>query len=337
MDSLTQIVLGAAVGEAVLGKKVGNKAILLGAVAGTIPDLDVFVKLFTDDVTANEMHRGFSHSIVFCILFAPLLAWLIQKIHSKADASWRDWSKLTFWSLFTHPLLDAHTTWGTQLLWPFDLRIAYKNINVVDPVYTLPFLLLVLVAMFFRRDNKWRSRLNWLGIGLSSLYMLYTIGVKFHVNTVFKEALQSQNIEYQRLSHQPTIMNSVLWMAIAENDTAYQMGFYSLLDKDKQIDFISYPKDLRIREQMQEVELYQRLVKLSDHWFLIRVNRDGFIFKDMRFGQMSFDRDEDAIVFQYQMHLEGGEWSAVQKEPPRDPDLMKTTFAALWKRIKGKE
>jgi len=68
MDSLTQIVLGAAMGEAVLGKKIGNRAILWGAVAGTIPDLDVFVRFFTDPITATEMHRGFSHSLLFCII-----------------------------------------------------------------------------------------------------------------------------------------------------------------------------------------------------------------------------------------------------------------------------
>lgn len=65
MDSLTQIVLGAAVGEAVLGKKVGNKAMLYGAIAGTIPDLDVLARNFVDTVTATEWHRGFSHSIFF--------------------------------------------------------------------------------------------------------------------------------------------------------------------------------------------------------------------------------------------------------------------------------
>ena len=73
MDSLTQIVLGAAVGEAVLGKKIGNRAMLWGAIAGTIPDLDVFVRYFTDPITATEMHRGFSHSLVFAVLMAPIL------------------------------------------------------------------------------------------------------------------------------------------------------------------------------------------------------------------------------------------------------------------------
>ena len=73
MDSLTQIVLGAAVGEVVLGRKVGNKAMLYGAIAGTIPDLDTFASHFTDVVTAIEIHRGFSHSILFFNHICPPL------------------------------------------------------------------------------------------------------------------------------------------------------------------------------------------------------------------------------------------------------------------------
>src|SRR5699024_10508360 len=97
MDSFTQIVLGAAVGEAVLGKKVGNKAILYGAIAGTIPDLDTLVGFFTDTVTAIEFHRGFTHSIIFAVVFAPIFGRLISKIERKLDVSWKSWSWLMFW------------------------------------------------------------------------------------------------------------------------------------------------------------------------------------------------------------------------------------------------
>ena len=79
MDSLTQVVLGAAVGEAVLGKKIGNRAMAWGAVAGTIPDLDVYVRYFTDPMTATEMHRGFSHSILFSVLMAAILGYCVWK------------------------------------------------------------------------------------------------------------------------------------------------------------------------------------------------------------------------------------------------------------------
>ena len=137
MDSLTQIVLGAAVAEVTLGKKIGNKAMLWGAIAGTIPDLDVLAKQFTDIVTANEMHRGFSHSILFSVLAAPIFGWLVSKIYRKSqEANWKQWSWLFFWSLITHPLLDAHTTWGTQLFWPLELKVSYQNIFVADPLYT---------------------------------------------------------------------------------------------------------------------------------------------------------------------------------------------------------
>jgi len=78
LDSLTQIVLGASVGEVVLGKKVGNKAILWGAIAGTLPDLDVLLRYFTDEISSTQMHRGFSHSIVFAVLIAPLLGWIAK-------------------------------------------------------------------------------------------------------------------------------------------------------------------------------------------------------------------------------------------------------------------
>ena len=58
MDSITQIVLGAACGEAVLGKKIGNRALLFGAIGGTIPDLDVFVGkwLFNNEIDAMAFH-----------------------------------------------------------------------------------------------------------------------------------------------------------------------------------------------------------------------------------------------------------------------------------------
>src|SRR5690606_30258481 len=139
MDSLTQIVLGAAVGEAVLGKKIGNKAMLYGANAGTIPDLDTFTSYATATVSALEIHRGCTHSILFSVVFVPIFGWLVSRYEKRAN--FKDWSWLFFWEFLTHPLLDAHTTWGTQLFWPFDLRLAYKNIFVIDPLYTLPFLI----------------------------------------------------------------------------------------------------------------------------------------------------------------------------------------------------
>ena len=166
MDSLTQIVLGAAVGEVVLGKKVGNKAMLYGAIAGTIPDLDVLSSNFTDTTRALELHRGFTHSVVFSMVFAPTFGWLVSRYEKFKE--FKGWSWLFFWAFVTHPLLDAHTTWGTQLFWPFDLRLAFKTIFVIDPLYTLPFLICVVLAMRRNRLDTKRRYYNRLGLALST-------------------------------------------------------------------------------------------------------------------------------------------------------------------------
>ena len=138
MDSLTQIVLGAACGEVVLGKKIGNKALFFGAIGGTLPDLDVFVGkwLYSNEIQAMAFHRGFMHSIVFTVLAAFIFGWLVHKLYNSGkrlhSTTQKDWINLFFWSLFTHPILDCFTPYGTQLFAPFSsYRVALNNIAVI--------------------------------------------------------------------------------------------------------------------------------------------------------------------------------------------------------------
>ena len=184
MDSLTQICLGAAVGEAYLGKKVGNKAILWGAVLGTVPDLDVIFQPLFSFVDGLVMHRGLSHSLLFFILSSPLFGRLIHKIHPTA-ASVKQWSWFAFWVMFTHAILDCFTSWGTQLFWPLPMRVAWNNIFVADLAYTLPLLICLIIVMTRKRDNPRRALINNIGIGLSSLYMMITIVNKQVAGNVF--------------------------------------------------------------------------------------------------------------------------------------------------------
>src|SRR5690606_27339595 len=213
MDSLTQIVLGAAVGEAVLGRKVGNKAMLYGAIAGTVHYLDIFASYFTDSVTAIEIHRGFTHSIFFSVFFAPIFGWIISKIERKSVANWKEWSWLMFWGFFTHPILDSFTTWGTQLFWPFDIRLEFKNIFVIDPLYTLPFLIFLIMAMRSQKGSPKRRKYNNLGLIVSSAYLLLTVGIKAITYNKFEKALQEQNIDYLQIQNKPAPFSTILWTA----------------------------------------------------------------------------------------------------------------------------
>ncbi len=334
MDSLTQIVLGAAVGEAVLGKKVGNKAMLYGTIAGTIPDLDTFASAFTDTITAIEIHRGFTHSIIFSILFAPIFGWLISKIEKKSKATWQNWSWLMFWGLFTHPLLDSHTTWGTQLFWPLEVRLAYKNIFVIDPLYTLPFLVFLILAMRKKRGTKERRKLNNLGLIISSVYLLViTPALKLYTFTKFTEALENQGIAYYKIETKPAPLNAILWTANVEVDDAYLIGNYSIFDTQP-IDFVAHPKNHHLLGPWSEKPNVKRLIAISEGWYTISEKEGEIYFNDLRFGTLSPIARVDAdFAFSYKLVEEEGEIKAIETEKTRGD--AKELLSQLGTRILG--
>lgn len=380
MDSLTQIVLGAAVGEVVLGRKVGNKAMLWGAIAGTIPDLDVYQSLIFDPLKANELHRGFSHSILFSVIFAPLLAWILVKkekillvilvgailaypalstgnswvigvlsivftvclyfiLKNKYDsdkATKRDWTKLFFWSLFTHPLLDCHTTWGTQLLWPLPHKLAWNNIFVVDPLYTVPFLVCVIIAMCYHRQSRTRTYLNWIGIAISSLYMVWSLGAKWYTFNVFEDNLKSKGIVYSRLTTVPTPMNTFLWSATADGDTVLYSGLYSIFDNDKDVDFYTIKTNHGLVNRYSGDDVLDRLNFLSKGWYVIdNDNPDTLVYNDTRFGPMYLG-DKPLYNFGYQLTDTPKGVIATAKRPELDADQVNKMLSTLWNRIWGK-
>ncbi len=332
MDSLTQIVLGAAVGEAVLGKKVGNKAMLYGAIAGTIPDLDVFSNHFVDTVTALEIHRGFTHSIVFSVLFAPVFGWLISKIERKTMATWRDWSLLMFWALFTHPLLDAQTTWGTQLFWPLDVRLEFKNIFVIDPLYTLPLLILLIMAMRLPKSAIKRRKYNRLGLVISTSYLLLTIILKGISYTKFQAALEEQEINYNQIQNKPAPLNSILWTANVEVDEAFLIGDYSFFDSQP-INFNHYPKDHHLLGSLINEYKIERLIKISKGWFIITEKDGELYFNDLRFGVLDLNAEDPQFVFSYRILQEDGE--IIIEEVERKPAEARELISGLGNRILG--
>lgn len=335
MDSLTQIVLGASVGEAVLGKKVGNKAILWGAIAGTIPDLDVLLRYFTDEISSTQMHRGFSHSIVFAVLIAPLLGWIAKKIHFKLkDVSFKDWTKLFFWTTVTHPLLDAHTTWGTQFFWPFNYRLAYQNIFVVDPLYTLPFLMFLIIVMTLKKDNPKRSKFNTKGLSVSSTYLLLTLIFKWISFQEFKEGLENQEIEYVEIDTKPSPLNSILWSSLIETDKGYRTAYYSLFDKQE----ITYSKEFLKNHHLLEPYLEQKVIKqlidISAGWYRIEEKNGKLLFWDLRFGQMGMDVNNASFLWYYELNIEeNGNVSAIKRQP--EIKNFKLIFKELFNRITG--
>lgn len=332
MDSLTQMVLGASVGEVVLGKKVGNKAVLYGAIAGTIPDLDVLSRFFVDTVTATEWHRGFSHSLFFCLLAAPLLGWIVNKIERKSEATTSDWTRLFFWGLFTHPVLDAFTTWGTQLFWPFNYRLAFQNIFVIDPLYTIPFLVCLILAMRLHRKSSKRAKINRLGLTISTLYLLLTLVVKGITYQAFTKQLGEQGIDYKRIQNRPTPFNSILWTANIETEDAYLIGEYSLFD-NQPIVFREYKKQHYLLADLGQHDKVIRLRAIAEDWYIISTKEDALYFNDLRFGMLTMDPGEERFTFSYKIIEEGND--LIVEETPKFREDAANLFSALWIRIWG--
>lgn len=330
MDSVTQIVLGAAVGEAVLGKKIGNKAMVLGAIAGTIPDLDVLAGYFTDTVTALEVHRGFTHSIVFSVVFGFLFAWMLALWDKRATL--KEWFWFWFLCFVTHPLLDAHTTWGTQLFWPLDLRLAYKNIFVIDPLYTLPFLTFLILAMLQKRGSIKRRKLNNLGLIVSSSYMALTIILKGITYFKFEDALKTQNISYSQLQTKPSPFNTILWTANIETEDAFLIGDYSFFDTQP-IQFFPHPKNHEALGDLRDEDKVQRLINITQGWYTVSEKNDGIYLNDLRFGMMSVDQSVDKYAFSFRIDRNGEEVTVT--EEPKDRSEAKRLLSDLWKRIQG--
>ncbi|MCF8714265.1 metal-dependent hydrolase [Joostella atrarenae] len=331
MDSLTQIVLGAAVGEAVLGKKIGNKAMLYGAIAGTIPDFDVLASNFTDTVTALEMHRGFTHSILFSIIFAPIFGWLVSRYESYKD--FKGWSLLFFWGFLTHPLLDAFTTWGTQLFWPFEYRVAFKSIFVIDPLYTVPFIGFLVLTMFQKRTTKKRRFYNKMGLIISTSYLALSLLLKWVSYAKFKEALAEQNISYSEIDTRPSPLNTILWNTNVATEDAFLLGSYSLFDSQP-ITFNSRPKNHELIATIIEKDKMQRMIKISKGWYSITEHENDLFFNDLRFGLMSMDPDAQDFVFQYKIETDpNGRLKFTETEKGRE-DAQKL-MKELWIRVKG--
>ncbi len=404
MDSLTQVILGAAVGEAVLGKKVGNRAMLWGAFGGFLPDLDITSSLVMDEISALAVHRGISHSFFFAILFPIVLGWLVHRLYasglykkkvykitatliglgtimvtanflpylvtdtfnfklllwtmgisgailflmnriyfrveqSEVNTTWKDWYWLFFWAIITHPILDCFTTYGTQVFLPFsDYRVAFNVVSVADPIYTVPFLLCLIVAACIRRGVRARTIFNWAGIGISSAYLLFCFNHKLQVNKIFEKSFAVNNIQYSRYMTSPMILNNMLWLGIAETDSAYYHGTYSFMDEKPEVnDYNVFEKNYHLIQRHENDPTLKTLKWFSNNYYTVLRRPDGDLqYNDTRFGIFGNKLTKHSdYVFKFILKEKKDGFEMSQSREGRD--ITSDSFKELWDRINGKK
>lgn len=329
MDSLTQLTLGAAVGEAVLGRHVGRRALLWGALCGTLPDLDVFVPL-GDAVRDFTYHRGASHSLFVLAALTPLLVWLILKIHRQTRELRMRWALLVYLVFATHVLLDSLTVYGTQILWPLPVPpVTWATIFIIDPIYTVPLLLGVIAALVLSRESPRGHRLNGVGLALSTAYLAWGIGAKLHVNAVVEDQLARAQPPHERYIAIPTPFNTLLWRVLVMNEGGYAEGYYSLLDRARPIELTAYPSRSELLNGLQEEWAVQRLQWFTKGFYAVSREGDAVVITDLRMGL------EPDYFFRFQVGEVHNPHSVPVPNLRLPAERRMDRLGELWERLRG--
>ncbi len=290
MDLITQGILGAAIAEAGWRKNLGRGAIFAGILFGLMPDFDVISSLW-GPWTGIVHHRGFTHSIFFAPLVAPLAgyaAWRLSKRRGKVT----QWMHCIFWALLTHPLLDVFTTYGTQLLTPVsNERFALDGISIIDPVYTLPLLGALILAYIWRKKPARGQRLAAAALAFSTAYL----GVGYMMGQSARDAVETQlseeEVEIGRVKAAPTFANLVLWRVMAEDsEGTTHIGLYSVR-KQNTIAFDTVPKlESPLIDRALEDERAQLFKWFANDWIGYEVEESPeqtiLYMNDLRYGGM---------------------------------------------------
>jgi len=228
MDPISQGVLGAAAAQTASGRinttQLPDKkkrsslwlAAIIGAFAGMAPDLDVLIVSPTDPLLFLEYHRQFTHSLVFIPLGAGLCS-IVAHLFVKKRLAFIHTYLVCLLGYATHALLDACTSYGTQLFWPFShTRVAWNNVAVVDPLFTVPALLLVWLAI-----TRGRRLFSWCALGWMLGYLTLGVVQRDRALAFGAQLAEQRKHDPVRLEVKPSFANLLVWKLVYEEAGDY--------------------------------------------------------------------------------------------------------------------
>lgn len=335
MDSLSQAVLGAATFGVVMERQIGKKALLIGAAAGTLPDLDVVARAFMDELDFMGVHRGISHSFFLTVLISPLLGYLFHRWF-KAKYALKKWIFAFFLAISTHILLDCCTTYGTKVWMPFsDALVAWNTVFVIDPAYTLPLLIVCLIVAFRKRFAQGNIRiLNW-GLAVSTLYLVWGFVSQSIARNEFEASLAAEGLAYNEITVIPTPFNTILWTATAKTDDGYYVGSYSLFDEREKVAFSYVPAQLELLNGYQDNERVKKVLHFANGYAIAR-QEDPETIKvySIKFGPMNAE-EEPRYFFPMIIQSKAGGEPLIYVDESRDGMEPEKALPLLIERLKG--
>ena len=289
MDPISQALLGGVVAHAAAGRKLGLRAAGWGALAGAFPDIDVAFGLFADDIAQLQLHRGITHSLFFGPVVGSVAGWLFWRRDQSQDesSSLLSWLAVFVLALLSHPLLDACTPYGTQLLAPFsDARFAWHAVPIIEPVYTA---ILLGGILLLRYAGRFGWQVSMLTLVLSSEYLLWGWVLNQQAIGLAQRELARDGVDDAEVYAFPTFFQMPLRRVVAINERQIYVGFITL----NQTCDISWEVQEKIEHPAIDALRDTRAGKVF-HWFAsgivaeqVRRTKHGFVAKmsDLRYGK----------------------------------------------------
>lgn len=336
MDSITHIALGACMGQAFAGKQLGKKAMLWGAMAQSIPDID-FLAAFWMDTSSNLLaHRGFTHSFLFCLIAGVILALLAERWHRPHNISLFKWFLFFVSLVFIHDFIDAFNNYGVGWFEPFShKRISFNSIYVADPFFSI-WSGIAFIALLVIKDRKTQQKKIWwrIGLGFSSLYLMYCLLNKMIIDGEVRRILREEKISYTRYFTTPAPLQNWLWYVVAGDDKGYHVGFRSLFDDSRTIKFEYFPRNDSLLNPIIDHSDLHNLIRFSQEFYTVEHQNDSLILNDLRFGQIvGWHNPKGKFVFHYYLQHPDDNELIVQRG--RFDGWNVTTAKALIERVKG--
>jgi inner membrane protein len=354
MDSVTQFVLGAAIGEATLreadepagGRALTWQAAWIGGVVGTLPDLDVLSRPFLTAPQALASHRGITHSLFFCTLMSPLLAMGLRKLFRSRDLSLRQWTIFVWLTLNTHWMLDTLTTYGTQIFQPFsNYPVNIGSIFIVDPLYTLPLFVGLLISMVQNRRGRPHNLSSIkAALVISTAYLAFTLVSKYTVFYRLKEDWESRGVEYRQMITAATPFNSLVYYAYVDTGTDVWVADGALFDSaDRQPVWQRVPKNHDLFPGFGEGVAGETLLWFSRGFYRLESKEGKPVFTDLRFGRLrgwltKQELSGDDFIFRFYLRPERaqGPYTSWGRRRP-GVGFSEFPWDLLWKRMKGQD
>jgi inner membrane protein len=336
LDSVSHIVIGAAIGEVIVGKKIGRWALLIGAIAKSIPDFDLFYTGLKDPRGYMCVHRGHTHSLIWEALYAIPLAYGLSFVF-KRKVSFLPFFVLLLACLWGHSLLDWCTNFGTQLLLPFtNANYSLNNLAIVDLLFTLPMLVMILLATFVK--PAFRNKLAKITMLYCGLYLVGTFINKYQAEQIATASITQNKIHATAHITNPTILNNVLWYVLASNDSTVFIGEFSLLHKANSITWHSYARNMPLMDSSKSVADIARLRWHGGPYTIAEANGDTLHVYTVKFGRTNMQETglEKSFEFYYKVYQQNGVWQLGMKEPNVEKAGFAEALHDLWERICGR-